>query len=174
MRARWAEDAAAAGVDPRKRPVPHRTIALSLAAEVLPALLNGRVQKTMYFSNAGVGKSAQGRWEKTGEPVNVVIEGRGGELAVTERIQYDSAETALNYALALLLAKNHEFGIQLCRCHADDCGRFWLVPEQLESKPSRNFCSLHETDKKKLSDRERQQRRRASNSAKRTTTQRRR
>jgi hypothetical protein len=145
---------------PAWKKVPHRTVALSLAAEILPTLLNGSVHKSLQFSNAGAGKTQRGRL-KTGEPVNVVLEGPGGDLAVSESVRCDSPEAALNYALALVLAKNFGYGLRLCRCHADSCGRFWLLPDKLTGKPSRNFCSRHEADKKRLSDAERKRRQRA-------------
>jgi hypothetical protein len=146
---------------PPWKKVPHRTVALSMAAEILPSLLNGHVHKVMHFLNAGAGRTIKGRLQKTGQSVDVVLEGPGGELAVTEYVNCDTQESALNYALALVLAKNHGYGVNVCRCHADGCGRFWLLPDKLTGKPSRNFCSLHEADKKRLSDAERKRRQRA-------------
>jgi hypothetical protein len=144
----------------RTNPIPQRTLALSMAAEMLPALLNGHVQKSMYFLNAGSGKSETKRLPN-GQIVSQVHEGRGGDLALIEYVDCDNQETVLNYALALVLAKNHSYGLNLCRCHADGCGRFWLLPDKLAGKPSRNFCSRHEADKKRLSDAERKRRQRA-------------
>jgi hypothetical protein len=150
----------------RANSVPHRTLALSLAAKALPNLLNGHVQKSMYFLNAGSGKAVTKR-SRTGEIVSQVHEGPGGELAVIEYVDCDRLETVLNYALALVLAKNYSYGLNLCRCHADGCGRFWLLPDKLTGKPSRNFCSRHEADKKRLSDAERKRRQRAQPTIKR-------
>jgi len=159
MSPRLEKEGAKYGVEGKQ--VPHRTVALSMAAETLPPLLNDHVHKVMHFSNAGVARTRKGRIPKTGELVSVVLEGAGGELAVSEYVSCDSHEAALNYALALVLAKNHGYGMNLCRCHAEGCGQFWLLPEKLTGKPSRNFCSRHEADKKRLSDAERKRRQRA-------------
>ncbi len=155
---RLEAEAAKHGVLQKK--IPHRTIALSMAASMLPDLLNGHVQKSLHFLNAGSGKSETKRL-RTGEILSQVQEGPGGDLAVIEYVDCDSRETALNYALALVLAKNYSYGLKLCRCHAFGCGRFWLLPDKLTGKPSRNFCSEHVADKKRLSDAERKRRQRA-------------
>src|SRR5271166_764455 len=69
----------------RTNPIPQRSLALSMAAETLPALLNGHVQKSMHFLNAGSGNSVTKRLP-TGEIVSQVHEGPGGDLAVIEYV----------------------------------------------------------------------------------------
>ncbi len=145
-------------------PVPHRTVALTIAAEQLPALLTGHVHKALSFRNAGEPRTTKGKpttGPLKGETIDVTLEGPGGELAITERIHCDSISDALNFALALALAKNRPYGEALCRCHAEGCGRFWLVPERLSSKPTRNFCQIHEAEKKRLGSVERKRRQRS-------------
>ena len=148
---------------------PHRTPALSLAAERLPLFLTERVQVDLRFANAGAAKTVKARWpthDKKGVSVAVTIEGPGGELEITERVRCDSHETAFNFGLALLLDRKKDLGSALCRCHAEGCGRFWLLPEKLPGKPTRNFCSEHEAEKKRLSDAERKRRQRGLAAAK--------
>jgi hypothetical protein len=137
---------------------PQRTVALNEAAVALPGLLNGRVTKTIVFSNRGEGRRAHGYVNN--KPADITIEGVGGELGITERLKCDCPETALNYALAQCLNKAREFGRNLCRCHADGCGRFWLVPESLPGKPSRNYCERHVDDRIRLGNAERKRRQR--------------
>jgi hypothetical protein len=142
---------------------PHRTPALSLAAEKLPLFLKDRVRIDLAFANVGAAKTKKARWpthDRRGVLVDVTIEGAGGELEITERWQCDSYETALNFGLALLLDRKKDLGSALCRCHAEGCGRFWLLPHRLTGKPTRNFCSEHEAEKKRLSDAERKRRER--------------
>jgi hypothetical protein len=154
----FTKEAALAGAVARMPP--QRTVALSLAWESLPVLLNGRVRKQLFFSNQGAARWIQGRVKETGEQVRVLLSGSGGELEITEIVECDSLATALNYALALLLDKKRDIGASLCRCHAPECARFWLLPEKLTGKPTRNFCTDHEGDKKRLSDAERKRRQR--------------
>ena len=144
--------------------IPHRSVALSLAAEVLPALLNDRVRKAMHFTNAGAARTVT-RWWPThdgkGERVAVIVDGAGGVLDVSERVQCDSLETSLNYALAVLLDKRRNLGNKLCRCHADGCGHFWLLSDELKVKPSRNYCPTHIGERERLGSMERKRRQRA-------------
>jgi hypothetical protein len=154
----FAKEAAAVGA--LARMPPQRTVALVLAWEALPPLLNNHVSKRLFFSNQGAAQWAKGRLKSTGKAVSVLLAGPGGELGITEFVECDSLGATLNYALALLLDKKNDIGAALCRCHAPGCGRFWLLPERLASKPTRNFCANHEAAKKKLSDAERKRRER--------------
>lgn len=145
----------------KARRLPHRTAALSIAAEGLPPLLNGRVHKSMHFENAGAAKTVKGRL-KDGTAVNVTLQGSGGELTVTERVRCDSPETELNYALALVLDSKRKFGVALCRCHKPGCGRFWLLPDSRGAgKPGRVYCPIHAKERIKLSQTERKRRERS-------------
>jgi hypothetical protein len=141
--------------------VPHRTLALSMAAQRLPELLNKRVRKEMEFTNEGSAKTVTGRLAKTGQAVSVIKHGPGGGLGVREEVHFDAFSTALNYTLALVLDTNRPFGLALCRCHAPDCGRFWLLPlKKSVGKPSRQYCDEHKHERKRLGDNERKQRER--------------
>lgn len=147
----------------RANRLPERTTSLSIASANLPKLLNGRVHKSLWFTNAGAAKTVPRIVRRGSAKVlaNVTLQGAGGELAVLERVRCDSPETALNYALALVLDNKREFGSLLCRCSADGCGRFWLLPEgKAAGKPARNFCPLHAAESARLSAVQRKRRQR--------------
>lgn len=74
--------------------------------------------------------------------VRIVIQ--FGARGFTDR--YDRAfgtlETALNYAVMLLLNLEKRYGADLCQCQLKRCGRFYLATKNPKGGPAnRNYCS---------------------------------
>ena len=124
--------------------LPQRTPALSMMEEHLPRLLNPhRVRKELYFQRRRDEQSVLGKAKpepRRGRQVSVRA-GAGGTL-IPERYVSDCRETALNFALLLVIDPSKAFGADLCRCHLPTCRRFWLLNRSSEAgKPVRNYHS---------------------------------